>query len=197
MLWASIQDTKQREGVVVKVHVMGGPNGLAKGDNQAGLTVNSAAQESYEVQKPNHTQRDRAIARLHAQLEKIAPKREQLKQELEMIMWRQKLLRYAVERAERVDQCGWDQRLIFDEEEFAEFAEGVFESYEESHAQPNGTADDAMQVDSAEGHGEWWCRGKKKCQRHAGYVSLHSDLYQHAHNILLFAQVAKAAGHRN
>ncbi|EJF66659.1 hypothetical protein DICSQDRAFT_164500, partial [Dichomitus squalens LYAD-421 SS1] len=175
MLWASIQDTKQREGVVVKVQVIGGPNGFNTGGKHPGQAVNSVAQEAHEVQRPIHTQRDRAIARLRAQLNKITPKREELKKELEVILWRQKLLRLAAARADRVDECGWDQRLVFDEEEYAEFAEGVFETYEESNSRSNGTVDDPMHVDDAEEHGEWWCRGKKKCQRHAGWQKLRAS----------------------
>ncbi len=168
VLWASIREAKQREGVVVRVHVSGSPNGVVAHDKQAGLPVNTGAQESYEVQRPTQMQRDRAIVRLQAELDKIAPKREELKQEHDVITWRQKVLELAAARADRVDECGWDQRLIFDEEEYLEFGEGVLESYEERSPQPNGAVDDPMQVDGADGHGEWWCRGKKKCQRHAG-----------------------------
>lgn len=171
VLWASIRDTKQREGVVVRVHVSGGSNGIVADDKHAGRPVNSATQELYEVQRPAQTQRDRAIVRLQAELDKIAPKREELKQEQDVISWRQKVLQLAAARADRVDECGWDQRLIFDEEEYLEFGEGVLESYEERSPQPNGAVGDSMQVDGADGHGEWWCQGKKKCQRHAGWVA--------------------------
>ncbi|KAI1797841.1 hypothetical protein LXA43DRAFT_270101 [Ganoderma leucocontextum] len=175
VLWASIRDTKQREGVVVKVHVLGGPNGVVADDKHADLAVNSVAQESHEVQRSTQTQRDRAIVRLQAELDKIAPKREELKQEHDGITWRQKVLELAAARADRVDECGWDQRLIFDEEEYLEFGEGVLESYEERSPQPTGAVDDPMQVDGADGHGEWWCRGKKKCQRHAGWQKLRAS----------------------
>nr|VWO96782.1 N/A [Ganoderma boninense] len=172
-LWASIRDTKQREGVVVRVHV-NGTNGVADGE-QTGRPVHIVAQESYEVQRPTHTQRDRAVVRLQAELEKIAPKREELKQEHDVISWRQKVLELAAARADRVDECGWDQRLIFDEEEYLEFGDGVLESYEERSPQLNGAAEESMQVDGACGHGEWWCRGKKKCQRHAGWQKLRAS----------------------
>ena len=168
VLWASIQDTKQREGVVVMVHVHGGPNGVVSKDNHAASPVHSMAQESYEVRKPSKTQPDRAVVRLQAELDKIAPKREELKQEHDAIIWRQKVLELAAARAERAEECGWDQRLIFDEDEYLEFGEGVLESYEERSPQPNSAVEDPMLVDGADGHGEWWCRGKKKCQRHAG-----------------------------
>lgn len=167
-LWASIRDTRQREGVVVRVRVHGGPNGVVSNDNHAASLVNSAAQEFYEVRKPTQTQRDRALVRLHSELDKIAPKREELKQEQDTIIWRQKVLELAAARADKVEECGWDQRLIFDDEEYLEFGEGVLESYEERSPQPTGAVEDPMLVDGSDGTGEWWCRGKKKCQRHAG-----------------------------
>ena len=77
----------------------------------------------------------------------------------------------AVERAERVGKCGWDQRLVFGDEEVAEFGDQVWESYEnEGEGAGAKEGADAMDVDGdaqAE-EGEWWCTGKKKCERHNG-----------------------------
>ena len=44
-----------------------------------------------------------------------------------------------------------------------EFGAEVLQSYESPKDEAGGG--DAIQVD---GTGEWWCRGKKKCERHAG-----------------------------
>ena len=165
MLWASVRDTKQREGVILKVQVFEGPNGT--------LSKGHPVQEACEVQRPSKTQRERLIVRLQKELAKIEPKREQLKQELEVLSWREKLLALAIERGERVKECGWDQRLCFDEEEYAEFSAGVLESYQEASAGVhNSEGDDGMEVDgSGVEEGEWWCRGKRKCERHQpGYV---------------------------
>ncbi|KAI0361670.1 hypothetical protein OH77DRAFT_1417942 [Trametes cingulata] len=166
ILWASVKDVKQREGVVVKVHVVQEEPKRAVKPEQQRTVPGQLVMENHEVQRPTKTQRERAVTRLQAELLKIAPKREALKQELEVILWRQRLLELATARAERVEECGWDQRLCFDEDEYAEYAAGVLDSYEEGHA-------DAMQVDgTGVEEGAWWCRGKKKCQRHSGWQKL-------------------------
>jgi COMPASS component SPP1 len=87
---------------------------------------------------------------------------------MDVVLWRKRLLELAAERADNVDQCGWDQRLCFGDEEWADFGAGVLESYEEN-VRVGEDADDAMAVDgAADGEGAWWCVGKKKCERHAG-----------------------------
>ncbi|OJT12956.1 Nucleosome-remodeling factor subunit BPTF [Trametes pubescens] len=174
VLWASVRDVKQREGVVVKVHLVKEepkPTRRRKPEPRA-VAQNQLLVEAYEVQRPTKSQRERAIARLQGELFKIAPKREVLKDELEVILWRQKVLELAAARAERVQECGWDQRLCLDDDEYGEYAAGVLESYEEGHA--NG--DDAMQVDgTVVEDGAWWCTGKKKCPRHVGWQKLRAN----------------------
>jgi len=59
-------------------------------------------------------------------------------------------------------QCGWDQRLCFGDAEWADFGAGVLESYD----------GEVMQVDGEEA--EWWCPGKKQCERHAGWQGVRS-----------------------
>jgi len=54
--------------------------------------------------------------------------------------------------------------LCFGEEEVAEFGTSVLESYEENHAQAD--------VDGTQEEAEWWCTGKKKCDRHSGWQKL-------------------------
>lgn len=168
-LWGSVRDAKPREGVVVKVQVLGGPNGVANNAKQPGTGFGNLIQEAHEVQRPAMTQQNRTVARLQAQLDKIAPKREELKKDLEIILWRQKLLRLAAARADMVDECGWDHRLCFDDESCAEFGGDFLASYQ---ASTNGNGEDAMHVDGVSEDGGWWCRGKRKCQRHVGYVDL-------------------------
>ena len=171
VLWASVKDTKQREGVVVKVQVLGNPNEAFYEEKRPSATVGHLIQEAHEVQQPTKSQRDRKIARLQAQLNKLSPKREEVKKDLEVIMWREKLLQLAIARADSLrNECGWDQRLCMDDEDYADYGRAVLESYEEGHGQPNGV--DAMHVDGTLEAGEWWCRGVKKCPRHAGYVVL-------------------------
>ncbi|KAH9849799.1 hypothetical protein C2E23DRAFT_736690, partial [Lenzites betulinus] len=171
VLWASVRDVKQREGVVVKVQVVKEEPKRATKPRQRANGAAPLHTETLEVQKPAKSQRERAITRLQGALLKIAPKREVLKEELEVIIWRQKLLELAAARAERVEECGWDQRLCLDDDEYAEYAAGILESYEEGHM-----SEDTMQVDaSGLEDGAWWCRGKKKCQRHVGWQKLRAS----------------------
>ncbi|KAI8995590.1 hypothetical protein BD414DRAFT_410362 [Trametes punicea] len=181
VLWASVREVKQREGVVVKVHVIEEEPGGAPGSEQKPAGAGGLSQlvmETHEVQKPTKTQYERTVTRLQAELYKIAPKREVLKRELEIILWRRKLLELAAERAERLGECGWDQRLCLDDDEYAEYAAGILESYDEGNGQANGEQS-AMQVDgSGVEDGAWWCRGKKKCQRHAGWQKLRASEFE-------------------
>lgn len=168
VLWASVRDTKPREGVAVEVHVVGGANGAFKDGKRPGA-FGHLIQENHEVRRPTKTKQDRKIARLQAALEKIAPKRDELKKELDMILLRRRILQLATARADEVDECGWDHRLCYDEEDLVEVANSVLESYAAAHILHNGGGGEGL--DGAV-EDEWWCRGKKKCQRHAGYVEL-------------------------
>ncbi|TFK89792.1 hypothetical protein K466DRAFT_574632 [Polyporus arcularius HHB13444] len=177
VLWASVKDTKQREGVVVKVQVLGSPDGASQDEKRPGATLGHLIQEAHEVQQPTKTQRDRKIARLQAQLDKLAPKREEVKKDLEVIVWRQKLLHLASARADSLkNECGWDQRLCMDDEDYADYGRAILDSYQEGHAQPNGV--DAMHVDGTLEAGEWWCRGVRKCPRHAGWQKLRTSEFE-------------------
>ncbi|CDO75250.1 hypothetical protein BN946_scf184967.g3 [Trametes cinnabarina] len=181
VLWASVREVKPREGVVVKISaIKEEPNGTTNSEPKTSVAggFGQLVMETHQVQKPIMTQYERAITRLHGELYKIAPKREALKKDLEIIMWRQKLLELAAARAERVEECGWDHRLCLDDDEFAEFAAGILESYEESRVQVDGDPE-AMQVDGTSiEDGAWWCRGKRKCQRHAGWQKLRALEYE-------------------
>lgn len=170
-LWESVKNANRREGVAVRVKTEKDEKAdgtlRINGDNHAPLGRSS---DAVEIVKPSKTRVDRDMARLHAQLDRIANRREELKKEMEVVIWREKLVEYATARAEGLDECGWDQRLCFGEEEYAEFGAGVLESYE---VHEGGKADnDRMQVDGVPEEGEWWCKGKKKCDRHAGWQKL-------------------------
>ncbi|TFK77058.1 hypothetical protein BDN72DRAFT_24762 [Pluteus cervinus] len=115
---------------------------------------------------------DREIARLNQLLDKVVKLREEIKKGMEVVHWREKLLELAKERAEQVGLCGWDQRLCFGDEEWADFGAEVLESYEESKPIPR-TEDDEMEVDGGgEEEGEWWCPGGAVCERHAGWQTI-------------------------
>ncbi|KAH9937653.1 uncharacterized protein B0H18DRAFT_1081769 [Fomitopsis serialis] len=141
-LWESVKEARKREGVVVLV-----TDSHDKGESNGHASLESSSTEPVmQIVKPARTKMD-------------------------VVLWREKLVELAAARAEQMDECGWDQRLCFGEEEYAEFGVSVLESYEEVE-QATG---DAMQVDVAQTEdGEWWCRGHRKCARHAGWQKLRS-----------------------
>ncbi|KAG8219847.1 hypothetical protein J3R82DRAFT_825 [Butyriboletus roseoflavus] len=165
LLWESVKNAAKREGVVVcaKTNVASPPRMMdIDSNNSKGKPLDSAAKRRAE----------REVTRLNARLEEVVKERELMKRELDMVMWREKVVELASERAGKVDECGWDQRLCFGEEEWADFGPEVLESYEEERVKAN-SGDDTMSLDvTCAMHGEWWCTGKKKCERHAGWQKL-------------------------
>lgn len=159
LLWESVKNATKREGVVVYTMTNGsGPRMMDVDKNSEPKHLDSAARRRAE----------REVAHLNARLEEVVKERELMKHELDMVTWREKVIELASERAGKVDECGWDQRLCFGEEEWTDFGEEVLESYEEERIKVE-SGDDAMLLDTASTtHGEWWCTGKKKCERHAG-----------------------------
>lgn len=178
-LWESVKDAKRREGVVVCEPGRILPKAIDAEIQNDLVVVASDKNDRYEDKstvvldgpKLLIAKGKRDIGRLQAQLNAIVLDREDKKKEMESILWRERLLELAMERSERVlDECGWDQRLCFGDEEWAEFGDGVLESYEEvsGGGMRSDEQNEAMQVDGQSEEGEWWCRGKKKCERHSG-----------------------------
>lgn len=162
-LWESVKEVRKREGVVILVRdaTDNGSNSEANGHASPAFST----EPILEVVKPSRPKVEREKERLNGLLDKISHRRDELKKELDVVLWREKLIDLAAVRAEQLDECGWDQRLCFGEEEYAEFGASVLESYEEAEQ----STGDAMQVEGAQTEeGEWWCRGQKKCARHAG-----------------------------
>lgn len=155
LLWDSVKNAAKREGVVVCAETNG--TSLSKMDVDGQKPLDSAAKRRSE----------REIARLNARLEEVVKEREFMKRELDMVVWREKVVELASERAGKMDECGWDQRLCFGEEEWVDFGPEVLESYEEERVKMESGSDPAP-PDATSVHGEWWCTGKKKCRRHAG-----------------------------
>ncbi|OAX42372.1 hypothetical protein K503DRAFT_683444, partial [Rhizopogon vinicolor AM-OR11-026] len=150
LLWETVKNAEKREGVVVC----------------ADAKMDTDGKPSMQKRKA-----DREVVSLNARLADIVKEREMMKREMDMVVWRERLVELASERAERVDECGWDQRLCFGEEEWVDFGAEVLETYEEKGKEE--ATEDAMQVDGVTtSHGEWWCTGKKKCERHAGWQKL-------------------------
>ncbi|KAH8120353.1 hypothetical protein DFH11DRAFT_1559697 [Phellopilus nigrolimitatus] len=179
-LWETVKDAKRREGVVVREPGRTLPKSiLAELQNNAEAKPEDAYENKPDTESSvaDQENKDDTIKRLKSQLLDIVQERESRKKETDVIAWRERLLRLASERAENVHECGWDQRLCFGDEEWVEFGEGVLESYEDStpNGHANGSEDqDDMQTDEQVVDGEWWCRGKKKCERHAGWQKLRS-----------------------
>jgi COMPASS component SPP1 len=143
-LWESVKHAEKREGIAVCV------------DERV----------KFDLDKKNKsTKVDRETERLQGLLNQVVKTREEVHSSMEIVVWRERLLQFASERAEHIDQCGWDQRLCFGEEEWQDFGPGVLESYDDVKPVKN---ENEMQVDEAEEGGEWWCPSQKSCKRHAG-----------------------------
>ncbi|KAI5124671.1 hypothetical protein M0805_004279 [Coniferiporia weirii] len=179
-LWETVKDTKRREGFVIREPGRTLPKKIiAELRKEGKIDPVNATEHKHLVDMslvPQET-KDSIIERLETRLQSIVREREARKREMQVIVWREKLLQSASERAESVHECGWDQRLCFGDEEWMEFGEGVLESYEESTPDGHDRTDNAseridMEVDGQVADGEWWCRGKKKCDRHAGWQKL-------------------------
>ncbi len=166
-LWETVKNAEGREGVVVSACAV-------EGRSRSPTITGDRA--TLVIVPPKVSKTDRELARLRARLETLVQTRETLKAEMDVIAWREKVTELAIQHAETIEQCGWDQRLCFGEEEVAEFGASVLESYEENHAQAD--------VDGMQEEAEWWCTGKKKCDRHSGCVyHLFTD-WQGADNLI-------------
>ena len=170
-LWEFVKDADAREGVAT---VLSRPKKSAAvkaevdADGDVKLTDGVLHETKLEslvdwpattVKKGLSKQKERELARLRKELENVVDLRNSMKQELEIIEWRDSLVKLASQRSEEVGECGWDQRLCMDDEEWAEVGPTLLENYDGQD----------QQEDEPESFGEWWCRGKKKCDRHAGY----------------------------
>ena len=170
-LWETVKDADAREGVAtvlskpkepatVKAEVdADGDVRLADGTSHDIKPEHPANKPATTVKKGLSKQKERELVRLRKELEKVVDLRNSMKQELEIIECRDTLIKLASQRSEGVGECGWDQRLCMDDEEWIEVGSTILENYDGQD----------QQEDESESFGEWWCRGKKKCDRHAGY----------------------------
>lgn len=126
-----VQNAERRDGYVVP---------LAEG-----LVVKSKSQRQREMEK------------LHAQLATVSTQRDTVKHSIDQLLMRERLLEMALDRSDsKRDQCGWDQRLCFGEDEWDAYGEELLENYIE-------TGD------------EWFCDLSHDCRRHEGYVCRRLD----------------------
>ncbi|KAK2461885.1 hypothetical protein APHAL10511_006348 [Amanita phalloides] len=176
-LWESVKHAEKREGVAIRVDGLKcSPEWMLKTENinpsQDEEEKTCSATEKWKVKAAkSHME----VERLRNILHRVVKIREDIKKGMEVVLWRERLLDLATERAMSVGQCGWDQRLCFGDEEWREFGVGVLESYE-SKDESTAEVDSSMQVDGLGGveDGEWWCPGKTMCDRHAGWQNIRS-----------------------
>ncbi|KAF8216188.1 hypothetical protein K438DRAFT_1800214 [Mycena galopus ATCC 62051] len=160
LLWDSVKDAQKREAVIIvheEVKTDGMDACMKENGDAAPVPVVTP-----RVKPPTMGKVEREVASLNGVLDEIVTLREDLKEGMDIVLWRERLLELASERAEQVGQCGWDQRLCFGDDEWADFGAGVLESYEDG-------GKDGMQVDGAPEAEEWWCLESEKCGRHAGW----------------------------
>ncbi|KAJ3985643.1 hypothetical protein F5890DRAFT_1508673 [Lentinula detonsa] len=153
-LWESVKTASKREGLVRVIS----PSSAMQVD---GLETDVLKPIIREVQ-PTRTKQEREIDRLNGLLADIERLRDELHRGMDILLSREKLLQLATDRSENLEQCGWDQRLCFSDEDWADYGEGVLESY----AEQDGSAENNA------GEAEWWCPGDQECERHAGWQGL-------------------------
>ena len=154
-LWDSVKDADQREGVVIAVDHM--PDAKTEVKMEVDMDQSPAMDTASGKKRSINKQKEREVAHLQSQLNKVAQLRDVMKSEMEVILWRATLTQLASERAEGLNECGWDQRLCMDDEEYTDYSASVLESYGNTQVS-----------DDQESNEDWWCRGKRKCDRHAG-----------------------------
>jgi COMPASS component SPP1 len=157
-LWEGVKDADRREAVVMRC--------IMDDDSGDKPHKDGVADTRVEVVKPTKSKAQRELDRLNLLLSRLPIRRSALKKEEDILFWRDGLVQLAVTRANMTGECGWDQRLCFGDDEVVEFGSEALQTYNTVKAEES---EDAMQVD---GSGEWWCRGKKKCDRHAGYADI-------------------------
>ncbi|KAJ7801794.1 hypothetical protein B0H14DRAFT_2386105, partial [Mycena olivaceomarginata] len=161
LLWDSVKDAQKREAVVIVHEVVPAVEGT-EGCMKENENTDPALVVTTRVKPPTMVKIEWELTSLNAVLDEILTLREDLQEGLEIVFWRARLLELARERAEHVGQCGWDQRLCFGADEWAEFGAAVLDSYnQEAH----------MQV----GAENWWCIESEQCERHAGWQTIRAN----------------------
>lgn len=112
-LWKNVRTAEKREGVVVRVSGSG-----TKASTEADGTVKTEIDG--EVVQPERGQIEREVERLQSLLDHVVKLREDITKGMEVLLWREKLLELAKDRAKAGKSCGWDQRLCFSDEEVTE-----------------------------------------------------------------------------
>lgn len=164
-LWDSVKNAERREGVVVRVDDKTDGTSAVNGCKLDAASKPPTPSNGYlKPAKPVKSKAQREKERLAMMLEQLVQTTSELKKGMEILAWREKLLELAGERADSVSQCGWDQRLCYGDEEWAEHGQSVLESYEDRQ-------DADMDVDGQSDveEGDWWCTEDTGCSRHMGW----------------------------
>lgn len=176
-LWESVKGAGRREAVVLRVLDDKEVVEEQKTESEATRKESDPHHPTIrtEVVIPRVSHHARLLARLEAQIDKISARRDELKAGDDIVAWREAVINYAAQRADRRGNCGWDARLLWSDEETRDFGADVVDAYErvEVKIEREERGEDGMAVDGVEDasdEGEWWCTGKKKCDRHFGYV---------------------------
>jgi COMPASS component SPP1 len=175
-LWENVKSAGRREAIVLCVLDDG--EFAAEQKEGKGVVKDSGHYPitRTKVVVPRFSRHARLLARLEAQITKISARRDELKAEEEIVAWREAVVSYAARRADRKGECGWDGRLLWSEDEVRDFGTDVVDMYERVESKLESSErgeEEGMAVDGVEGaseEGEWWCAGKKKCDRHSGYA---------------------------
>lgn len=181
-LWESVKNRERRDGLVVREPGRTLPRAILA-EIQKNSSLSPQFQDNDSEPKPDAasdiiaSNQERVLARLHIRLKSIEQEREDLKREMELISLRERLLQLALEREEQVDDCGWDQRLVWDHDEWYVYGTEVLENYWVPPGSVQNDRDEEldMDVDQQEGEFECWCKGEKKCPRHNGWQKLRTE----------------------
>jgi COMPASS component SPP1 len=159
-LWHAAKDAKAPEGVVF-VHLPGGhiPHPPPAGVNNIGPNATKLmdGRQKADLEK---------LRMMNEGLAQFAARRAALEVEIKRLRARLRLLGCAMGRTEKAgaERCGFDVRIVMNDEEWAEWLEGegkwALEEQVEGEEPKGETA-----YASAEG---MFCAGKKRCERHNG-----------------------------
>lgn len=92
---------------------------------------------------------------LNVMLAKIDAERDTVQRSLHLVNARDRVIRRAAIRGDTRGTCGWDERLLLGDVEWEVFV-----------------AEGRAETDDGEESDEWFCTGKRKCDRHAGWQRL-------------------------
>lgn len=177
-LWESVKGAQRREGIVTVPLTASETRSLKSDENDAANAPPPAEKQKEALAKqhlvqPAQSRTAREVAKLNSFTTSYDARRTAARKEMELVEWRTRVLALASDRAEHLDECGWDQRLCFSDEEIEELGAAVVASYS-GIGSGEGVNSEKTEVEEMGGEeeGDWWCREKRKCRRHTGWQKL-------------------------